>query len=160
MHLEKLKSSLDEITKVSVLALRVFNLVADVHILGLEQVQNGQDLSIVRHKSLTNSVRARHQKLQDLESNGDNIRIAGVKGSLDRDDELRNDREDLGSTVLEHVHDTLNSEESVGIHLFADALEEDRQVMVIIELLDLDLPLDRVFGAVLQRNREVTSIVE
>jgi hypothetical protein len=73
---------------------------------------------------------------------------------------LRDDGENLGTALLEHVKDTLDGEESIWVLLFADTLEENRQVMVIIKLLDLDLPVDTVLGTVLNGNREITSIVE
>jgi hypothetical protein len=44
--------------------------------------------------------------------------------------------------------------------LFTDTLEENGQVMVIVKLLDLNLPIDTVLGTVLNGNREITSIVE
>jgi len=69
--------------------------------------------------------------------------------TLDRDDKLGDDGEDLGATLLEHVKDTLDGEESVGILLLTDALEEDGEVMMVVELHHVDLPVDFVLGAVL-----------
>jgi hypothetical protein len=54
----------------------------------------------------------------------------------------------------------LDCEESVLILLLADSFEKDREVMVVIELLDLYLPVDAVLWAVLNSNRQVTSVVE
>jgi hypothetical protein len=73
---------------------------------------------------------------------------------------LRDDGENLGTALLEHVKDTLDGEESIWVLLFADTLEENRQVMVIIKLLDLNLPVDTVLGTVLNGDGEITSIVE
>ena len=73
---------------------------------------------------------------------------------------MRDDGENLGTALLEHVKDTLDGEESIWVLLFADTLEENRQVMVIIKLLDLNLPVDTVLGTVLNGDGEITSIVE
>ena len=80
--------------------------------------------------------------------------------TLDGDDELRDDGEDLGTTLLKHVKDTLDGEESVRILLLTDAFEEDGQVMMIVELLNLNLPVDAVLGTVLDGNGEVSAVVE
>lgn len=76
------------------------------------------------------------------------------------DDELGNDRKHLGSTLLEHVEDTLDGEETVGILLFTDTFEEDGQVMVVIELHNVDFPEDSVLGSVLDGDGKVTTVVE
>jgi len=83
-----------------------------------------------------------------------------IKLTLNWDDQLGNDGEDLGTTLLEHVEDTLHSKEAVGVLLFADAFEEDRQVMMIIKLHNIDLPLDLVLGSVLNRDGQVATVVE
>jgi hypothetical protein len=44
--------------------------------------------------------------------------------------------------------------------LFTDALEEDGQVMMIIELLNFNLPVNLVLGTMFNGNREITSVVE
>lgn len=80
MGLEKLKGSLDQIAEVGTLALRVVDLVAKVCIGGLKQVHHRQDLSVVGHKCLTNSVGAGHECLEDLERYRDDLGITGVKG--------------------------------------------------------------------------------
>lgn len=80
--------------------------------------------------------------------------------TLNRDDELRNDGENLSTTLLEHVEDTLHGQEAVWVLLLTDALEEDWQVMVVVELLDLNLPVDTVLGSVLNGNGEVSAVVE
>jgi hypothetical protein len=87
----------------------------------------------------------------------------GVRGrmlTLDGDDELGDDRQHLGASLLEHVEHTLYCEEAVGVLLLTDALEEDGQVVVVVQLLDLHLPVDLVLGTVLNCNGQVTSVVE
>jgi hypothetical protein len=80
--------------------------------------------------------------------------------TLDGDDELGDDWEDLSTTLLKHVEDTLDGEESVRILLLTDALEENGEVMMVVELLDLNLPVDAVLGSMLDGNREVTAVIE
>ena len=56
MHFEELERRLNEVTEVDSLALTVVDAVSEIHILSFKQVHDGQDLSIVGHKSLANSV--------------------------------------------------------------------------------------------------------
>ena len=80
--------------------------------------------------------------------------------TLDGNDELGNDGKNFGTTLLEHVENALHSEESVWVLLLTDALEEDGQVMVIVKLLNLNLPIDTILRAVLNSDGEVTAVVE
>jgi hypothetical protein len=80
--------------------------------------------------------------------------------TLDGDDKLRNNREYLSTTLLEHVKDTLDCEESVWVLLLTDTLEENRKVMVVVKLLDLNFPVNAVLRAVLNGNREISTVVE
>lgn len=73
---------------------------------------------------------------------------------------MGNNRQDLGSTLLKHVEDTLNGQETVGILLFADTFEKDGQVMVIVQLHNIDLPENLVLGSVLNGDGKVTTVVE
>ncbi len=73
--------------------------------------------------------------------------------TLDRDDELWNDGEDLGLSVFEQVMDALDSEEAVWFLLLTDALHKDGQVMMVVKLANLDLPSDLVGAAVLNLDR-------
>jgi hypothetical protein len=54
----------------------------------------------------------------------------------------------------------LNCEESVGIHLFTDALEENWEIVMVVELLDFNLPVDFVLRAMLDCNWQVTSVIK
>lgn len=63
-------------------------------------------------------------------------------------------------TVVEQIEDALNGEESVWVLLLADALHEDGEVVMVVELVDLDLPLDSVLGTVLDLDGKVASVVE
>jgi len=83
-----------------------------------------------------------------------------MKLTLNWDDKLGNHGKHLGTTLLEHVEHTLHGEETVGVLLFADTLEEDGQVMMVVELHNVDLPEDSVLGAMLDRDGQVTTVVE
>jgi len=160
MHFEELEGLLDQITQVVSFSLTVVNSVAKVGIFCLEQVHDGKNLSIVGHQSLTNSIGAGHECLQDLQGNADNLWVSRVQGSLNWDNKLGDDREHFGATLLEHIKYTLYGQKSVGIHFLSDALEEYWQVMMIVQLLDLYLPIDLVLGAVLDRNGQISTVVE
>jgi hypothetical protein len=71
---------LDQITQVESFTLAVDDLVTDVSVALLEEVHNWQDLSVVGHKSFTNSVRAGHERLQNFESDSDDFTVTGVQG--------------------------------------------------------------------------------
>ena len=95
---------------------------------------------------------------------GQVIQIRGCQDqkslTLDGDDELRDNREDLSTTLLEHVKDTLDGEESVWVLLFTNTLEENRKVMMVVELLDLNFPVNSVLRTMLNGNREISTVVE
>ena len=59
--------------------------------------------------------------------------------TFDGDDELGDDREDLRAAVLQHVVDALAREELVRVGVLAQAVEKQRQVVVVVQLLDLNL---------------------
>jgi hypothetical protein len=82
--------------------------VSKVDVTVLKQVENREDLSVIGYKSLTDSVGAKDEMLEDLQCNCNNFLISGVQCGLDRDNELRNDWQDLWASFLEHVKDTLN----------------------------------------------------
>jgi len=88
------------------------------------------------------------------------IRDIKVEITLDWDDELGNNWENLGTTLVEHVENTLDGKESVWILLFSDTLEENGEIMMVIELLNFHFPVDSVLWTVFNGNWEVTSVVE
>ena len=98
--------------------------------------------------------------MHDLESDGDDLWITGVESGLDGDNQLRDDWKDLGATLVEHIEHSLNSEESVWVDLFPNALEEDWKIMMVIELLNVDFPVDLILGSVLDGHWEISSVVE
>jgi len=158
--LEHLESLLNKFSKVLLLPLAVIDLVAEVGVLGLHQVKNGEDLAVVGDHGFANSVSALHEALQNLQGNCNDIGVTRVQCSLDGNDELWNDREDLGTALFKHVERALDRQESVWILLLANALEEDGEVVMVVEGHDVDLPEDLVRGAVLDGNGQVSSVVE
>ncbi len=63
MNLEHFEGLLDEVTQVGSLALAVVDLITNVLVADLEQVQDGEDLSVVGDEGLTNGVRAADEGL-------------------------------------------------------------------------------------------------
>jgi hypothetical protein len=80
--------------------------------------------------------------------------------TLDGDDQLGDDWEDFGSTLFQHIEDSLDGEETVGVLLLSNTLEKDREVVVVVELLDLYLPVDLKLGTVLDGYRQISSVVK
>jgi hypothetical protein len=76
------------------------------------------------------------------------------------DDELRDDGEHFSTTLLEHIEDTLNGEETIWVLLLTDTLEENGQVVVVVKLLNLNFPIYSILRAVLNSNGKVTTVVE
>jgi hypothetical protein len=60
------------------------------------------------------------------------ININDLNLTLDRDDQLGNNWENLSTALLQHVKNTLYSQESVWVLLFTNTLEENGKVMVIV----------------------------
>jgi len=160
MSLEELEGHLDEVTQVGSLSLSVVDLVSEVIVLSLEEVEDGEDLSVVGYESFADGVGAQDEGLEDLEGDLDDLGITSVEGSLDWDNELGDDGKHLGSTLLEHVEDTLDGEESVGVNLLAYTFEENGEVMMVIELGDIHFPVDLVLRSVLDGDGEISSVVE
>jgi len=80
---------------------------------------------------------------------------------LEGDDELRDDGQDLAAAVLEHVEGALDREEAVRLLLLAQAVAEDGEVVVVVELLNVHLPLNLIADArVLDRDGKVSALVE
>ena len=80
--------------------------------------------------------------------------------TLDGDDQLRDHRKHFGTTFLKHVEGSLDREESVWVLLLADSLAEDGKIMVVVQLLDLNLPCNSLAAGVLDVNGQISSVVE
>ena len=77
--LEHLEGLHDEVAKVLSLALAVVDSITLVQVLGLEQVHDWQDLTVVWHEGLTDGITALDERLQDMQSGGNNLGITGVE---------------------------------------------------------------------------------
>ena len=113
MTLEKLQSLLDEIADVHALTLAVRNCVANVDVLALENVEDGENLAVVGHQCLADELTGHYKLLQHFERDSDDRWISRVERSFERDNELGNDGQDLLAAVLQHVEHALDSEETV-----------------------------------------------
>ena len=80
--------------------------------------------------------------------------------TFDGDDQLGNHGQHLGASLFEHVEYSLNSQESVWILLFSNSLKENWQVVMVIELLNLNFPVDSVLWTMLNCNRKIPSVIE
>ena len=80
--------------------------------------------------------------------------------TLDWNDELRNDWENLGSALLEHVKDSLYRQKSIWVHLLSNAFKEDWQVVMEVKLSHIYLPVDSILWSMLNGNWKITSVVE
>jgi hypothetical protein len=81
--------------------------------------------------------------------------------TLDWDNQLGDDWKNLGTSVFKHVEHTLHSNESIGVLLLPNALKEDGQVMMVVQLLGRGhLPPDDVLGSVLNHDWQVSPVVE
>jgi hypothetical protein len=83
-----------------------------------------------------------------------------VSLTFNGDDELRNDGEHFSTTLLEHIEDTLNGEETIWVLLLTDTLEENGQVVVVVKLLNLNFPIYSILRAVLNSDWKVSTIIE
>ena len=79
VHLEQFERCNDHVTQALTLALAVVDLVSLVQVLGLEEVHDGEDLTIVGHEGLANGVTAEDEVLQDVEGSGDDCGVTGVQ---------------------------------------------------------------------------------
>jgi len=86
--------------------------------------------------------------------------LISLRLTLDGDDELRDNGEDLGVAVGQEVEDTLDGKESVWVLLLTDAFHEDGQVMMVVQLVHFDFPGNFVGRTVLDGNGEISSVVK
>ena len=73
---------------------------------------------------------------------------------------MRNNWENLGSTLFEHVERSLDREESIRLLLFTDSFKEDWKVVMVVKGHDIDFPEEFVLRAMIDSDGEIASIVE
>lgn len=160
MHFEQFEGLLNQVTKIVGLSLAVINFVSQIVVSRLEEIHDWKDLSVIWNEGLTDGVTARHEALQNFEGDGDDLWVTGVQGGLNWDNQLWNDGEDLSSTLLEHVEHTLDGEEPIWVNFLSDTFKENREIMMVIKLLNLDFPGNFVLWAMLDGDWQVTSVVK
>ena len=79
MRLEEFESLDNQVAKVLTLALAVVYRITLVQVLGLEKVHDGENLTVVGHEGLADSVAAEDKVLQDVEGRGDDGGVTGVQ---------------------------------------------------------------------------------
>ena len=87
MLLEKLEGRDNKVTEVLSLALAVVDLIALVQVLRLEEVHDGEDLTVVRHEGFTDRVTALDEGLENVERSRDNVGVASVQRSYKSENE-------------------------------------------------------------------------
>eukprot|EP00760_Papus_ankaliazontas_P000735 PhM_4_TR10202/c0_g1_i1/m.40879 len=162
VNFEQLQRFLDQLAKVRPLPLPVVDLIQGRLVAGLEEVQHRQKLTVVRHERLANQISGHHKLLHHLQYGAHDLRVACVERRLNRNDQLRDRRQDLCAALLEQVNAPLQGEKVVGLLNLAKSVEENREVVVIVQLLDVNLPVDLVAVAalVLDGDGEVAAVVE
>ena len=80
VRLEKLESLNDQVAKVLTLALTVVDRITLVQVLGLEEVHDGENLTVVWHEGLADGVAAEDKMLQDVKGGGNDGGVTGVQG--------------------------------------------------------------------------------
>ena len=79
VHLEQFERRNDHVTQALTLALAVVDLVSLVQVLGLEEVHDGENLTVVWHEGLADGVAAKDKVLQDVEGGGNDGGVTGVQ---------------------------------------------------------------------------------
>ena len=98
--------------------------------------------------------------MKDFHCDSNDVRVSGVEGSLDRDDELRDNTQHLSSALLEDVKCALHCQEPVWVLLLPKPFKEYWKIMMKIEVCDVDLPSNPVTRArMLNDDREISSLV-
>merc|ERR1719313_3048715 len=162
--LEQLERVIDEIAKVQPLTLAVLHGIPNVRVAILEDVKHGKKLPVVRNQSLADHVSRHDDRLEHLQRCAHDAVIARVQRGLQRDNELRNDGQDLGTTrpaLLQEVVHPLDGEEAIRVLLFPDPVQKDGKVVVVVKLIHVNLPGKTVSDAgMLDLNRQIPAIVK
>ena len=60
--------------------------------------------------------------------------------TLDRDDQLRNNRQDLVAAFIQQIIGAQNSEGTIGIEFLSSTIKEDGKVVVIVQWFNWNFP--------------------
>lgn len=94
---------MDEVSENDLLSLRVVDVVTQVSIIIFEDVENWENLSVVGDQGFTNHISTQDKSLESFEHNSDNIWLSGVQSSFDWNDELRNNWENLRTSLFKQI---------------------------------------------------------
>ena len=106
----------------------------------LEKVHYGKELSVVGDEALCEDVRGLNKLLQVPQGLNNDLRGFGTKRLLDRDDKLRQDREDLVFTLGNERGKSLVCQEPEGVLCFTQAVEEDGEVVMVVQEAHIHFP--------------------
>eukprot|EP00306_Pavlova_sp_CCMP459_P009772 CAMPEP_0185191588 /NCGR_PEP_ID=MMETSP1140-20130426/15762_1 /TAXON_ID=298111 /ORGANISM="Pavlova sp., Strain CCMP459" /LENGTH=294 /DNA_ID=CAMNT_0027758297 /DNA_START=395 /DNA_END=1275 /DNA_ORIENTATION=+ len=159
MCLKELQCLCYQVADGHALLLRVVDAVTQVLVVVLEEVEHREYLAVVGNEGLADHLAGDDEILQHLEHGADDLALARVEGGLNGDDELRDDGQDLRPSNLEHVVAALEGKELVRLLLLAQAVKEDGQVVMVVELVNVHLPADAVGPPVVHCNGKVPALV-
>lgn len=126
----------------------------------LEDVENGQNLSVVRDESLADHIGRTYQVLKDFQGGAHDFAVSRIQSFLDRDDQLWNNGQGLAGTMLKHIMHSLSGEKFMRVRRFRESLEKQRKIVMVVELLDFNLPCDLVaLRVVFQSDRKVAPFI-
>jgi hypothetical protein len=130
-------------------------------------------LSIVWHESFADHISRLDQVLEHLERRRNHVDVASIqclcirRDTLDWDNQLRDNGEDLVASLVQKVVDALTRQKGVRLFGLAQTREKEREIVVVVQLLNVDLdeheclPIDLVsLGIVVHTYGKVTSIVQ
>ena len=123
-------------------SLGVVDAVAQVDVLVLEDVRDGQDLAVVRVSAPCPPAPRSRPSSAAAAARCTPRSGSGVERRLDWNDEPRDDVARSWRPQAQHVLHALHREEPVRV-LLLPHVEEDGQVVVVVQLIDIDFPVDR-----------------
>jgi hypothetical protein len=106
----------------------------------LEEVHYGKNLSVVGDEALREDIRGLDELLQVPQGLHHDLRGFGTQCLLDRDDQLRQDREDLVFTLGDERGKALVCQEPEGVLCFTQAVEEDGEVVMVVQEAHIHFP--------------------
>jgi len=139
---------LNQFANVIRILLRIVNLVSEILVFVAHKIQNGQDLTVVGHQSFSHSITRLHQKLDLLQCFHNDFLVLRLEGTLNRNDKLWQDSQNFVFASNDKLVTAAVSQELGRLCRLSETLEEDGQVVVVVEHLDLDLPLNLPGGAI------------
>ena len=125
-----------------------------------EEIHDWQDLSVVGNQALREHIACLDEVLQVDQSFDNDLRLLGVEGLLDGDDQLGKHWQDALLAGLDQRGQALVRQELVGVLGLAKTVEEDGQVVVVVKFLNLYDPSDLAMGTQeVDHDRQVTSVI-